>query len=168
MIWISSVSTDTTWHTTYFYTYIQCVFVLIRVYRGMDESAEDVCWPSVLRIMMRYCVAPATPVQPSLTVLPRDSTTLRLDTFPTGCSSRTSQRTLNAKPANLKYSDNPPEAIYLWRQWRREWPPLGLHTGCRGWWCILCLAEDLLAHNWWCSLEKKVSGDGPLETEQTS
>ncbi|TNN59766.1 hypothetical protein EYF80_030039 [Liparis tanakae] len=26
--------------------------------------------------MMRYCVAPATPVQPSLTVLPRDSTTL--------------------------------------------------------------------------------------------
>lgn len=43
--------------------------------------------PSVFRIMMRYCVAPATPVQPSLTVLPRDSTTLRLDTLPTGCSS---------------------------------------------------------------------------------
>lgn len=93
MIWISSVSTDTIRHTTYFYTYIQCVFALIRVYRGKDESVEDACWPSVLRIMMRYCVAPATPVQPSLTVLPRDSTTLRLDTFPTGCSSGTSQRT---------------------------------------------------------------------------
>lgn len=56
------------------------------------SNYSSMCWPSVLRVMMRYCVAPATPVQPSLTVLPRDSTTLRLDTFPTGCSSKKSQR----------------------------------------------------------------------------
>lgn len=121
--------------------------------------------------MMRYCVAPATPVQPSLTVLPRDSTTLRLDTFPTGCSSRTSQRTydwmLNLQ-TSLKLEIYPPQASYLWTQWRQEWPPLGLHTAWTGWWCILCWAEDLLAHSWWCSLEKRASGHGPLEAEQTS
>lgn len=81
---------------------------------------------------MRYCVAPAMPVQPSLTVLPRDSTTLRLDTFPTGCSSRTLQKTFDSMlnlQTSLKLEIHTAEASYFWTQWRQEWPPLGLHTG---------------------------------------
>lgn len=62
---------------------------------------------------MRYCVAPATPVQPSLTVLPRVSTTLRLDTLPTGCSSATPQNRdtripLEFNPEHL-WPINPPQ-----------------------------------------------------------
>lgn len=56
-----------------------------------NVSNPSSSWPSVFRMMMRYCVAPATPVHPSLTVLPRVSTTLRLDTLPTGCTSAPSK-----------------------------------------------------------------------------
>lgn len=55
---------------------------------------------SVFRMIIRYCVAPATPVQPSLTVLPRDSTTRRLDTRPTGCSSAKSDSKMTQAQQN--------------------------------------------------------------------